>query len=300
MRMQAESRKLRVERERNGTPLFCFARHRSPVTRHPAFTLIELLVVIAIIGILAVLLLPALTRSKMSAQSAQCMDNLKQLQVCWHLYADDNNDVLVPNNSVDTADADTTTGSVWSQGIAWCLDQNARTEINPTNIENGLLFQYNTHVGIYHCPADQSTLETPGGQKLTDLRWRSYNMSESVNGYPDFDPWLFSFIPASKTFTGIHHPVPSDLFVFIDEDEDSILDSQFGNPPVNSFADGTWWDLPSSRHNQGANLSFADGHVEHWRWRVPKLFYYYNQPVLPEEIPDYNRVRNAMKQYTDN
>jgi prepilin-type processing-associated H-X9-DG protein len=54
--------------------------------------------------------------------------------------------------------------------------------------------------------------------------------------------------------------------------------------------------MPTDRHNQAANLSFADGHVEHWKWLVPKVALDENQMVAPGEWPDYRRVQQAMDQ----
>ena len=70
-----------------------------------------------------------------------------------------------------------------ASGASWCTNY-APLDIKPDGIQNGLLFPYNTSLPIYHCPADRSTVVTQSGDQLTQLRWRSYNMSLSINGAP--------------------------------------------------------------------------------------------------------------------
>jgi prepilin-type N-terminal cleavage/methylation domain-containing protein len=54
------------------------------------FTLVELLVVIAIIGVLIGLLLPAVQAAREAARRSTCSNNLKQIGLGMHVYADGN------------------------------------------------------------------------------------------------------------------------------------------------------------------------------------------------------------------
>ncbi len=261
-----------------------------------AFTLIELLVVIAIIAILAALLFPALSKAKMRAQTICCLNNLKQLETCWHLYALDHNDVVPPNNSIGLMG-----GGTVAESASWCT--NYVSDLDPSGIVNGLLFRYNTSLAIYHCPADRSTITTEAGTKTSQLRWRSYNMSLCVNGWPDLNP-INVFIPSFSKFTQIRNPWPTKLFIFVDTHEDEIYDCTFGMPSMQFWGDvKTWWDMPANRHSQGANLSFADGHAERWKWLVPKVYKGPYPPQLQEvadgELPDYRRMQEGYRQSWD-
>ena len=247
------------------------------------FTLVELLVVIAIIAILAAMLLPALSKSKSRSQSIACLNNLRQLSICWHLYAGDFNDLLVPNDNI----AGGAPGPSWCQGTGIL-------ETNTTVIESGLLFRYNRSTALYRCPADVSTVVSLSGTRLSQLRNRSYNLSQSVNGDPT--PWLATHIPNFKRLAEINGPNPSQCLVFIDENEDTMLDTHFGMPTANYGNTNQWWDMPSHRHGQGANLSFADSHAERWRWKVPKIPQSNPMPVTAADRPDYDRVRALIRQ----
>jgi prepilin-type processing-associated H-X9-DG protein len=269
--------------------------------RVAAFTLIELLVIIAIIAILAALLLPTLAKAKEEGKSANCRSNLRELNICWELYADDNGGTLCPNDWVDTIDG---SGSQLKQ-YSWCAG-NARMDTTTSNIQTGLLYPYDTSPGIYHCPSDMSTVQDANGIPQAQARTRSYNMSQSVNGLglmidPSSGYPVDTIQPCFMKFSAITNPPPSRLFVFLDENELTLSDDQFGYPMPN-YMPGYWWDMPSNRHNQGANFSFADGHVEHWAWASPMIYtsgYSDDQPnaqqVLPAQMKDYARVGNAMR-----
>ncbi|MCI0538303.1 MAG: type II secretion system GspH family protein, partial [Verrucomicrobiales bacterium] len=70
---------------------------RRPISTSCGFTLIELLVALAVIGVLSSLLLPTLVKAKMRGHQIACLNNLRQLNLAWILYAHDYNDLLAYN-----------------------------------------------------------------------------------------------------------------------------------------------------------------------------------------------------------
>jgi len=237
------------------------------VNRHsgsPAFTLIELLVVIAIIAILAAMLLPALGKAKLKAQQIGCLSNYRQLQFCWQMYTDDHTDNLPANEALNISynrAALTVGANSWLEGNAW-------TDTNFTNIEHGMLFNYNRAVGIYKCPSDKSTVRDKGQIPRT----RSVAMNMYMNVRPD--PSDSNYRRCWHKLAQVHNPAPAKAIVFIDENEKSIQQSAFGiNAPDHWWLFGTglrtWISFPATRHNNGGTFTFADGHAEAWHWLEP-------------------------------
>jgi prepilin-type N-terminal cleavage/methylation domain-containing protein/prepilin-type processing-associated H-X9-DG protein len=254
--------------------------------RWAGFTLIELLVVIAIIAILAAMLLPALARARDKARTTQCQSNMKQLQLCWHMYFTDNNDLLPLNGG-------TSTPGPGGNGLPNSWIQGGGQSDPPTPwIPNGVLYQYNKEVTLYACPANRRQLTYPLAPPDHWSAWdgpqaRTVSINYPLGGFTAADPQGGILLNGQRSIMKYNqigvapNPGFARTFVFVDENEFSVDDGDFAVAVPGGLHDGTWWNLPGSRHNNGTTWSFADGHVEYWKWHgttVLKFTGYY-QPA---------------------
>jgi prepilin-type processing-associated H-X9-DG protein len=247
------------------------------------FTLVELAVVIATIAVLVALLLPAIAGTRPNSQAFQCLENQRQLILAWQMYAQDNNDILPPNDFPwKTQMARTGTAKNWVFGSMLVPLDMINTSLLVDKKLSSLAL-YNTNPATYKCPAD-ITRTSQGYARARSVsmncavgtRWYTAGLGSPGgphNGQPG-DPvggaWLSGFYadsdPNYRTYgkiTQMTKPGPSMTWVVIDENPDTINDPLMA---VNMVPGGNLVDLPAKYHNGGAGISFADGHTEIHKW----------------------------------
>jgi len=285
-----------------------------------AFTLTELLVILALLAMLALTFLPAFAASRTKSQSIRCVSNLKQIAGAFLMYAHDYHDFFPPNPDDGTM----------LPGYTWCVGEvyGGQPGVAPgaqtfdpdilADPSSCLITSYiNTNVTLFRCTADartglyQGTNATLQGQLVPAAR--TISMSQAVgtvdaffaayetghSGPPIFPvnaPWL-NGNPSNRhnapwrTYgktADVIVPAPANLLVVTEEDPYSINDAAFAT----IVQEPRWVDYPSSLHNMGCIITFADGHVEFHKWATKDL--YLTQPprllTVRASDPDWNWV----------
>jgi prepilin-type N-terminal cleavage/methylation domain-containing protein len=237
------------------------------MNKHRGFTLIELLVVIAVIAILMAILLPALGRAKEQAKRAVCLNDLKQLQMGWNMYADEHQDRLA------CADISFSHGVACSEvrcahyGMGWfewphdwqptcsiLADFAGPVYWDSTKIasateddwkhciSDGSIWKYLKNYKVYKCPV--SPRDT----------YVSYTIAHSMNCYEG------SFGPGKEIRLRSQIKRTAERMVFADKGY-----SDNGAYGVQSDKE-EFYDPPPKLHGYGQPTSFADGHCEYHKW----------------------------------
>lgn len=224
------------------------------------FTLIELLVVIAIIAILAGMLLPALSKAKQKATGAACLNNLRQLSIAFTLYADDNDDIMLPTDGNPA-------GGFWrgpqfngaDVSITAGLTKDEAYQRVFQGMTNSPIYAYAGAMGTYHCPGDLRTRSLqPGGGWAYD----SYSKANGMNG---IQAWQGGAQTPFKKLTAVTDP--STAMVFIEEADPR--GNNLGTWVINVMPAPSWVDPFAVFHGDVSTLGFADGHAESHRWLDP-------------------------------
>lgn len=212
------------------------------------FTLIELLVVIAIIAVLMSILMPALNRVREQGKRAVCLSHLRQIHMSWIMYADENDGRIVNGNAGEN-------GGGYSMEDTWVLTDYMNTltyEQKRDAIIGGALYPYVNNIKAYHCPT--------GSIAKTELRMFTIMDSMNCKGWDGGQ-----LGPGTKSFKKrVNIKDAARRAVFFDDGGTGGFTQGGWTVYATTYQ---WWDPVPIRHGNGTTWSFADGHVEHQKYR---------------------------------
>lgn len=208
------------------------------------FTLIELLVVISIISVLIALLLPALGAARESAETIQCMSNLRQLQIANSAYQIEHDGFLPqPAQDGDIAGAAAQGEALWFNALDDYLGQeNQNYSSSDADARNYEAFKQ-----------DPVWLDAaPDNRDLRTIKMNRYlGNSDNRTG-----------IPLVKYYKTDDFKEASNTVVFLDGrgfDTPSVSTGNIDTGGAGLFSATEIY--AGLRHDGGANVVFGDGHV---------------------------------------
>ena len=219
-----------------------------------AFTLIELFAVITIIAVLAAIRLPALAASEHNAQKVNCINNLKQIGIAFHVWEGANGDkypMQVPASQGGSQD--------YLQHCNNNSDHSLTTDLSLSPGETFMVMSNQlSSPSVLHCPADTS----PG--RNVAAKW-SYG---SVLGFGSFNG--VGNVPAqASTRSSISYFVGADA---TEADPQSIVsgDGNIGSCAGNAAAAATaYWASGTTTTKQIDATAFAAS--PYWGWTANDL-----------------------------
>lgn len=208
------------------------------------FTLVELLVVIAIIAILAGLILAALSRAKNSASKTTDINNLHQIMIALHAYANDNNDTLTQPNW-DNGGFKSTGATTTVPGWLYTPDlvTSGPSRFKP---ETGLLWSALHDRKLYLCPMDRPEMPVYSAHYGRVVQRAQQVSSYAMNGA------VVGFNRMLKVPVKLSSLQPDDC-AFWETDE---KEPYYFNDGANNPSEGV-----SARHLQGAIQAAFGGSV---------------------------------------